>query len=390
MMTTDIAGSSDIASAASDRSPIRGLTHTFYRYPARFSPVFVRAVIEAYTEPGDIVLDPFMGGGTTLVEAMVLGRRAIGSDVNELSIFLAKAKVTNLEENERKALKLWANKIVPRLRCSDDVQDNSAYPKHVPRNLTIPAARWLRKTITQCIDSIEKELPTLATRNFARCVLLNVGQWAMNGRRRLPCAAEFRDRVRETTAGMLLGMNELGQALENLDVQYNPPVIRKNDAERLDQDEVIRAEGLADLVVTSPPYPGIHMLYHRWQVDGRKETDAPYWIAACSDGAGTSYYNFADRRRHAEDRYFEKAERSFSAIRRVMRKGGILVQMVAFTEPKRQMQRYLSMLERAGFDEHREKHKKRTWRDVPGRRWHANSKGNLASSKEVVLIHSAR
>ena len=67
------------------------------------------------------------------------------------------------------------------------------------------------------------------------------------------------------------------------------------------------------LVVTSPPYPGIHMLYHRWQVDGRKETDAPYWIAACDDGCGTSFYNFADRRRNAEDRYFEKAERSFAA-----------------------------------------------------------------------------
>jgi DNA modification methylase len=352
--------------------------------------MFARAAIEAYSEPGDIVLDPFMGGGTTLVEAMVLGRRAIGSDVNELSIFLAKAKVTSLGDDERKAVKRWANKIVPCLRCSNDVQDDGTLLQHVPRNLTTPAARWLRKTITQCIGSIENELPTLTTKNFARCVLLNVGQWALNGRRRIPSAAEFRDRVCETTTGMLLGITELGEALESLDVEYNTPLIRKNDAEWLDQDKVIRAEGLANLVVTSPPYPGIHMLYHRWQVDGRKETDAPYWIAACSDGAGSSYYNFADRRRHAEDRYFEKAERSFSAIRRVIRKGGILVQMVAFTEPKRQMQRYLSMLERAGFDEHREKHKKRTWRDVPGRRWHANSKGSLASSKEVVLIHSAR
>lgn len=390
MMSTSIGELNDIASAASDRSPIRGLTHTFYRYPARFSPIFARAAIEVYSEPGDIVLDPFMGGGTTLVEAMVLGRRAIGSDVNELSIFLAKAKVTSLVDDERKAVKHWANKIVPCLRCSNDAQDDGTLLQHVPRNLTIPAARWLRKTITQCIGSIENELPTLATKNFARCVLLNVGQWALNGRRRIPSAAEFRGRVCETTAGMLLGITELGEALASLDDQNKPPLIRKNDAERLDQDEVIRAEGLASLVVTSPPYPGIHMLYHRWQVDGRKETDAPYWIAACSDGAGASYYNFADHRRYAEDRYFEKAERSFSAVRRVMREGGYLVQMVAFSEPKRQMRRYLSMLESAGFCEHREKHQKRTWRDVPGRRWHANLKGSIASSKEVVLIHSAR
>ena len=56
--------------AARDASPIAGLTHNFYRYPARFSPKLVRAAIEAFTAPGDLVLDPFVGGGTTLVEAI--------------------------------------------------------------------------------------------------------------------------------------------------------------------------------------------------------------------------------------------------------------------------------------------------------------------------------
>ena len=61
-----------LVEAACDASPIAGLTHNFYRYPARFSPKLVRAAIEAFTEPGDLVLDPFVGGGTTLVEAMVV------------------------------------------------------------------------------------------------------------------------------------------------------------------------------------------------------------------------------------------------------------------------------------------------------------------------------
>ncbi len=50
-----------------------GLTHGFYRYPARFSPQFARSAIEAFTEPLDTVLDPFMGGGTSAVEALGLG-----------------------------------------------------------------------------------------------------------------------------------------------------------------------------------------------------------------------------------------------------------------------------------------------------------------------------
>ena len=68
--------------AALDKQPVSGLTHRFYRYPARFSPIFARACIEAFSKPGDLVLDPYMGGGTTVVEAMALGRQAVGSDIN--------------------------------------------------------------------------------------------------------------------------------------------------------------------------------------------------------------------------------------------------------------------------------------------------------------------
>lgn len=42
--------------------------HEYYRYPARFSPRFARAVMSAFSSAGDVVLDPFVGGGTVLVE----------------------------------------------------------------------------------------------------------------------------------------------------------------------------------------------------------------------------------------------------------------------------------------------------------------------------------
>lgn len=50
--------------AARSSGSICGLTHNFYRYPARFSPALVRAAIRAFTKPGDLILDPFVGGGT--------------------------------------------------------------------------------------------------------------------------------------------------------------------------------------------------------------------------------------------------------------------------------------------------------------------------------------
>jgi hypothetical protein len=78
----------ELAHAIHGQEPVSGLTHNFYKYPARFSPSFVRQVILSFSSPGDLVFDPFMGGGTTLVEARALGRRAAGPDISSLDVFL--------------------------------------------------------------------------------------------------------------------------------------------------------------------------------------------------------------------------------------------------------------------------------------------------------------
>jgi 23S rRNA G2445 N2-methylase RlmL len=85
-----------IIGAAHDGTPVSGLTHGYYRYPARFSPLFVRAVIAAFTKTGDWVIDPFAGGGTTLVEAMAAGRNALGIDISSLATFVSEAKTLRM------------------------------------------------------------------------------------------------------------------------------------------------------------------------------------------------------------------------------------------------------------------------------------------------------
>jgi len=57
-------------------------------YRACFKAELPRFFIERLTEPGDLVHDPFMGRGTTLLEAALLGRRAAGNDINPLSAML--------------------------------------------------------------------------------------------------------------------------------------------------------------------------------------------------------------------------------------------------------------------------------------------------------------
>lgn len=376
----------NVRDAALDARPIAGLTHNYYRYPARFSPTFARAAIMAFSEPGQVVLDPYMGGGTTVIEAMVAGRRAIGSDINSLAVFVARAKTDRLAPRERHAVALWASEIVPGLRCTEPASD---VERIGPRNMMSPKVRYLKKLIALLIRSLEDELPTAKAKRFARCIVLNVGQWALNGRRTTPTVRQFRERVSSVAVELLTGTTKLARALNDSSLPGQRPVLRELDAELIHMDRTVLASGPVDLVVTSPPYPGIHMLYHRWQVDGRKETDAPYWIAAKSDGCGSSFYNFADRRPSVEARYFDKAVRSFGAVRKVMRSGAIMVQLIAFADPERQLQQYLAAMRSAGFAEIEDSEQQRTWRHVPGRRWHASYKGTLSSSREVLLLHEA-
>ena len=63
-------------------------------YRACFKPQLPRFFIDRLTQPGDVVYDPFMGRGTTLIEAALLDRRAYGCDINPLSRVLCEPRLS--------------------------------------------------------------------------------------------------------------------------------------------------------------------------------------------------------------------------------------------------------------------------------------------------------
>ena len=62
-------------------------------YRACFKPQLPRFFIQRLTAPGEVVYDPFMGRGTTLIEAALLGRIPFGCDANPLSVFLTRPRL---------------------------------------------------------------------------------------------------------------------------------------------------------------------------------------------------------------------------------------------------------------------------------------------------------
>jgi DNA modification methylase len=72
-------------------------SHDLHAFAAKFPPQLPRAFIRGLSKAGDSVLDPMMGSGTTVVEAMLAGRLGIGLDIDPLALRLSIAKTTPLE-----------------------------------------------------------------------------------------------------------------------------------------------------------------------------------------------------------------------------------------------------------------------------------------------------
>jgi hypothetical protein len=175
----------------------------------------------------------------------------------------------------------------------------------------------------------------------------------------------------------------------------NPVTVLHRSAVGLEDDERLAEMGAPHLVLTSPPYPGVHVLYHRWQVDGRKEASLPFMIANKLDGAGSSYYTMGDRKYPELRTYFENIKATMSSVAALADRRTIIVQMLAFSQPRWQLPRYLETMEDAGLTEiflpalHKEADG-RLWRSVPSRRWCSQQRGETPGSQEVVLIHQKR
>lgn len=75
----------------------RYASHDLHAFAAKFPPQLPRVFIRGLTKPNDIVLDPMMGSGTTIVESHIEGRIGIGLDIDPLSLQLSTVKVTPLD-----------------------------------------------------------------------------------------------------------------------------------------------------------------------------------------------------------------------------------------------------------------------------------------------------
>ena len=294
-----------------DHDIAESLTHPFHSYPARLHPATARVLVENAGE--GMIVDPFCGSGTVLVEARAAGNAAVGSDLNPLAVLVAYAKTWTAAPGRRQAMAKVGQRIAHEtLLAGKNARRSGAEPMPTrkpegfdPNARNRRLASWFQphtrrelEMIGALIEQVEDEPIRRVLTACLSAILYKVssrtsdtdGTWVDRNIARGNAARLFATRVELLAAGL----DDMGRG--------DPPDVLEHDARGLYD---IVDDGTAAAVITSPPYAGTYDyaehqrlrfdflgLRHREMDDGEigarrtfeKNPDAPHiWLTALQD-----------------------------------------------------------------------------------------------------------
>jgi SAM-dependent methyltransferase len=234
----------------------RALTHGFHSYAGRLHPSIARGGITKFSAPGDTVVDPFCGSGTVLVEAMGLGRRALGVDASPLGVAIARVRTTVLGDAGRERLVAEAARIA----------EESGTRARKRRRPEVP--RWARQEIARFHAHVLFELLGLRELVMAtpddpvgRALRLCLSSLLVKFMKAGPSAPRdgAEKRIGRGVPSRMLADRaaELARGLAALE-RRTPPGTPAPEVTEGDARSLTIQPGSVALVVSSPPYAGTY------------------------------------------------------------------------------------------------------------------------------------
>ena len=200
------------------RSVNQYLTHWIYPYKGKFHPQMIRGLLNIIgLEQGDTVLDPFIGSGTTAVEAQLLGINCIGIDVSPLCILQSKVKTESID-------------VLPQIM---------EWKEEITKGIRPSLFNLEGKTLDETINSIPNE----KVKNFYKMAkLVAISDNARRGR-------EFSKAFFRNLELMISSVSDYAQIVKKLNLRLGRIDIKTGDSRALPVDN----ESI-DGIITSPPY----------------------------------------------------------------------------------------------------------------------------------------
>ncbi len=246
------------------RQATRFGVHGVHEYRGKFNPQMARALVNVVDHSADVLLDPFCGSGTTLLEGLRLGLTVVGVDRSPLAQHLASVKVAALRHPDPRDLATEFTEIsravAEVLKCTQD-KGTAESPGHLTSDATTYLAAWFTQPALAALfaalnylrpqhASIAGQLAGLALSSILRKVSLQAPE-DLRIRRRPPgfVAPSLADHFLAAAERIALGLEEL--------TGMPPPTQAAHVAlGSADDPKLLEHEVPAGrrLIVTSPPY----------------------------------------------------------------------------------------------------------------------------------------
>jgi site-specific DNA-methyltransferase (cytosine-N4-specific) len=246
------------------------LTHGLHPYPAKYIPQIPHALIHALSHQGESVADIFCGSGTTLVEAMLLGRHGIGFDANPLACLISKSKTARLAETEATSLLSLVKTSQEFAAIVSSFQrgsfsDTQRFVSDQPRPAHKAIAFWFEPWVIEELSEILawcRALPTETSQTVA-CAAFSAIIVAVS---RQDSATRYVRRHKNIAPGDVFRRyaRTLKDALQAI-VDLNKAIVPDLKC-RIHTTNILTSPAVEyiDLLVCSPPYPNAYSyhLYH--------------------------------------------------------------------------------------------------------------------------------
>jgi DNA modification methylase len=244
-------------------------THRLHPYPAKYIPQIPQAIIKELSQPKEVVTDIFCGSGTTLVEALKLGRQAIGIDANPLACLISEVKTSSLTTDEVVELQMLAkrafelsSRIAP---YPGFLSSEASFISSAPRPDNDAITFWFEPfVIEEVAEALSwcNAMPTEITQKVARVALSSIIVTVS----KQDSDTRYVRREKQLSSGDTMkrfarAVMDTTKAIEEFTAEV-PQGLRCEiyQANLLTKPKI----GQVDLVVCSPPYPNAYSyhLYH--------------------------------------------------------------------------------------------------------------------------------
>lgn len=135
--------------------------YKMHRYFARRPYNVFNLLVEHYSNPNDLILDPFMGGGVTVVEALKVGRRVIGIDLDPIAWFVTKTEVMDVDLNElRRTFGVLEKNVKEKI--------NELYQTECPKCKKKLPAKWIEWSLVVECPNCKKDVILAEVKKLGR------------------------------------------------------------------------------------------------------------------------------------------------------------------------------------------------------------------------------